>query len=249
MIAFYGRMIMKGHFQVKKWKLIIFDMDGTLYDLQDVVGMNYRMEVEFYSALCGLTEEDTENVFAANFILPYVSDKARSATEFFSKNGLDLAAWQEFRERRFDVGQIDIHKVADAQTVRAFRQQGKLVLLTSNSLRNVQKVLKRLELSVEDFDRIVCSDHNYPYLTFNKQKAMSYIIEVFGVESAECISIGDRFQTDIAPMLALGGTGILVRSPKALKDVLWFLSEASGNVDSKSFVFYPCSTMQMQWPK
>lgn len=229
---------------MRKWELTIFDMDGTLYDLRDVAGMNYRMEVEFYSTACGLSGEAAESILAANAILPYVSENARSATEFFSRSGLDLAAWQEFRERRFDVCQIDTLKAADAQSVRAFRRQGKLVLLTSNCVRNVRKVLGRLGLAAEDFDRVVCSDQNYPYPIFNKQKAMSYLMGELGVEPAECISIGDRFQTDIAPMLALGGAGVLVKRPKALEDVLRFLSGASRDVDSASFVFYPNSAAQ-----
>lgn len=246
MISPYGRMSCKGRFQVRIWKLIIFDMDGTLYDLQDVVGMNYRMAVEYYSTACGLSGDEAESVFAANSILPCISVKARSATEFFSKSGLDLAAWQEFRESHFDVCQIDKHKAADAQSVRAFRLQGKLVLLTSNSLRNVQRVLERIGLSTDDFDRTVCSDHNYPYPTFNKQKAMSHLMEDFGVDPAECISIGDRFQTDIAPMLALGGAGILVRRPKALEDVLRFLSGTLQDGDAGTFVFFPGSDFQTQ---
>lgn len=228
---------------MRNWKLVIFDMDGTLYDLQDVVGMNYRMAVEFYSTACGLSREEAESVLAANSILPYVSENARSATEFFSKSGLDLAAWQEFRESHFDVCQIEMHKAADAQSVRAFRWQDKLVLLTSNSMRNVQKVLERIRLSTEDFDRIVCSDHNYPYPIFNKQTAMAYIMEIFEVEPVECISIGDRFQTDIAPMLALGGAGILVKRPKALEAVFRFLSGTLQDVEAELFTFYPGSAL------
>ena len=108
----------------------------------------------------------------------------------------------------------------------------------------MQKVLERLGLSTEDFERIVCSDHNYPYPTFNKQKAMSYVMEDFGVEPVECISIGDRFQTDILPMLTLGGAGILVRRPKVLEDVLRFLSGISQDVDPALFAFYPDFAVQ-----
>lgn len=245
MILPRGQTVWKGRFdQMRKWELILFDMDGTLYDLQDVADTNYRMEVAFYSASCGLTEEDTQSIFDANFILPYASDKARSATEFFSRSGLDLAAWLEFRDRHFNVSQIDMRKAIDAQTVRAFSRLGKLILLTSNSFRNVQKVLEKLELSTEDFEGIVCSDHHYPYPKFNKQQAMLYIMETFGLEPAGCISIGDRFQTDIAPMLTLGGTGILVRHPKALENVLQFLKGTSQDVDAESFVFYPSAAVQ-----
>ena len=30
-------------------KLIIFDLDGTLYDLNDVMSMSYQMQIDFFS--------------------------------------------------------------------------------------------------------------------------------------------------------------------------------------------------------
>lgn len=224
---------------MNKWKLVILDMDGTLYDIHDVVGMNYRIVVEFYSTECGLSEAGAEKILAENFILSHVSDKERSATEFFSKSGLDLFKWQAFRTQHFDVEKIDLHKVSDPQLIREFREHGMLVLLTSNSFCNTQKILERIRITTDDFDSVVCSDHNYPYAIFDKRKAMTNIMEHFDVEPAECISIGDRFQTDVAPMLDIGGAGIQIKTPKALKHVIQFLYGPLKNTDTKMFTFYP----------
>ena len=98
-------MIQKGHFQVRKWKLIIFDMDGTLYDLQDVAGMNYRMEVEFYSTARGLPEEEAESVLAANSILSYASEKAHSASSF------PKVVWISLYGRNFESGALTLVKL------------------------------------------------------------------------------------------------------------------------------------------
>ena len=220
-------------------KLLFFDMDGTLYDLQDVVGMNYQMQVDFYAECCDFSKLETERFFRKNNILPYVSEKANSATELFSRSGLDMFKWQEYRNKNFDVMKIDVKKAAEAHIVREFRQLGSTVLLTSNSIQNVKKILERLELLLEDFDKIVCSDYSYPFPVFSKLKAMKYIMETFDVKPERCLSLGDRYQTDIAPMLELGGSGILVKKPGALGEIFHFLSEEiSDTVDMEHFVFY-----------
>lgn len=219
------------------WKLIVFDMDGTLYDLQDVINMNYRMQMDFYSECCGISCDEVKRIFEQNSILPYISSRAKSATEFFSKNGIDLTKWQHYRNKHFDVGQIDASKAVNDDIIRKFHQKYNTILLTSNSIKNVEKVLDHLQIKWNHYDRIICSDYNYPYSTFDKFCAMRHIREVFSAEPGECLSAGDRYETDIAPMLRLGGTGILVKKPKAMYDVYRYL-EGEDCADDEKFIVY-----------
>ena len=64
-------------------KLIIFDLDGTLYNLEDVALSNYKMQLNFYSFCTGKTNEEVVKVFEANDIYPIISRKSKSATDFF----------------------------------------------------------------------------------------------------------------------------------------------------------------------
>lgn len=220
-------------------KLIIFDLDGTLYDLGDVISTNYRMQVEFYSEQMRVPVGKAESVFAQNNILPIISPEARSATEFFSSSGMDMFAWQDYRNSHFDVGCIDVSKAVGADALREYHSQYQLCLLTSNSYVNTNRILKKLGISINEFDKIVCSDHNYEIGVFHKIDAIRSIIKHFNVLPRECLSIGDRFSTDVIPALRLGAFGIVVDHPWAVKEAYKFLSSDKGlNVSQTGFTLY-----------
>lgn len=219
-----------------KSKLIIFDMDGTLYDLQDVIDMNYKMQMDFYSEYYGLSYDETEHIFQEHDIFPYISAKSKSATEFFEKSGMSIKQWQAYRKEHFDVKKIDAGKAVENHILQKFHLIYHTVLLTSNSWENVKRVFRHLNISLDNFDGIVCSDYGYPYEIFDKYHAMKHIMEKTASEPGKCLSIGDRYETDIAPMLKLGGMGIVVKQPGALSDVYKYL--AGGKACNENFDVY-----------
>lgn len=219
-----------------KWEVVIFDMDGTLYDLQDVIDMNYQMQVNFFSHWFDISCSEAKRIFKENNILPYLSTEAKSATEFFSKIGIDMQEWKNYRNMNFDVNKINVSKAADDNIIRKFHMKYRTVLLTSNSLINIKKVFRHLKISMNNFDMIICSDYNYPYNIFDKSHAMEFITEVLTVSPQKCLSIGDRYETDIVPITTLGGTGVVLGKPKALYDVYNYLEGIY--VDCCDFVFY-----------
>lgn len=81
---------------MKKYKIIVFDMDGTLYDLEDVMAMNYKTQCDFLIEKEKLSENDVGTLFASNHIYPEMRKDSRSCTEFLSgevlirRNGTDL---------------------------------------------------------------------------------------------------------------------------------------------------------------
>lgn len=64
------------------------------------------------------------------------------------------------------------------------------------------------------FSNIISSDTDLISGSFAKEKVFEKLIE-----GKQPISIGDRYQTDILPMLKLGGDGILVEGPHELGKV------------------------------
>ena len=62
-------------------QLILFDVDGTLYDLHDVMDFNYKLQVDFYSGFYSISEEKTVRIFKEHGIFPAKSDQSKSATE------------------------------------------------------------------------------------------------------------------------------------------------------------------------
>ncbi len=208
-------------------KAIVFDLDGTLYDLSDTVKMYYGIETEFLESYFGKTEDEAKVFLDENGILPYVSPKARSATEFFLKIGVPKEVWSAFREEHFDVSGIDKTKAVRNDTVRCFSAIAPIFLLSSNTYANIEKILQKLEIKPEIFTDILCSDRSKCSGAFNKKEVMQNISESIGVPCCNMLSIGDRFATDAAPMLELGGMGVVVNSPKALEKLFEDISFGS----------------------
>ena len=87
---------------MKKYKIIVFDMDGTLYDLEDVMAMNYKTQCDFLIEKEKLSENDVGTLFASNHIYPEMRKDSRSCTEFFERRGIDKKEWNRFREDHFN---------------------------------------------------------------------------------------------------------------------------------------------------
>lgn len=198
-------------------EIVIFDMDGTLYDLSDVVSMNYNMQIQFYSKCSGKRADSVVKEFEDNNIYSFVTPGAKSATEYFARKGLDMEEWQKYREEHFDVTRIVKEKAVSDAVIRLFKERYVTLILTSNSYENVKKVLEWLGISEFNFDMIICSNFNYPYEVFCKKKAFEYISQKYGVPFFQMLSIGDRYHTDIEPLIQLGGKGIIVNRPIALE--------------------------------
>ena len=123
-------------------KLIVFDLDGTLYNLDDVVAMNYKMQLDFYASYSGKSKEEVILIFEENNIFPIMTEKSKSATEFFVRTGIPAREWNSYRENNFDVTGINKDTAANSKLIKQFSQLASLVLLSSNSKLNIEKVLK-----------------------------------------------------------------------------------------------------------
>lgn len=197
--------------------LIVFDVDGTFYDINNVVARNYEIQIDFIMGRTGLSRPEVVAYFEKNNIFPQMTSSSKSATELFLRDGYSRAEWNAFREARFPVDAIDCSSAVDRSTIEGFKSiSSHCVLLSSNSYSTISKILNRLGLSADMFDAIVCSDRCPVEGPFNKKAAMAFLLPEFNVPASGMLSIGDRYNTDVLPALELGGAGVVVAKPRAL---------------------------------
>jgi len=203
-----------------KPKLIILDLDGTLYNLEDVHGANYALQVQFLQHQLEMSDSEAISMLEENGVYPIITDHSKSATELFARLGLDMNEWIHYREANFDVTKIDKSKAVPNSTIKEFAEICPLVLLSSNSYENILKILDYIEIDSKLFKAIYCSDNTLLNEPFNKERAIQIISHDFKVDYCNMLSIGDRYQTDVAPIEELGGNGIVINHPTQLPLVL-----------------------------
>ena len=176
---------------------IIFDIDGTLYDIDDVIKDVYDSQVCYYKEITGLGENEVKRIFLENSILPYKSDKSKSATEFFGKMGLDLDDWSSYKSRHFCATSIDIDKAVKSEEIKQLAEHYIIFAVTSNTLENASKVLSTICIDSTLFREIITVDTIRGHTPFRKKTVFDYLIKKYKLQ-AECVlSIGDRYDTDI----------------------------------------------------
>ena len=205
-------------------RLIVFDMDGTLYGLNAVLPLVYETQIAFLRLKKNVSRDEAVSFFNDNCVFPFVSEKSRSATRLFQESGFDLQEWNEFREARFPFDAIAPNAAVSMTMMEGFRQLGTCVLVTSNSPNNVNRILDKIGIRPTVFNRIVSNDSTSDKRPFEKTDALRRLLDDYSAQPHQAFSIGDRFPTDIEPMLSLGGNGVLVSTPESLQRVLMDLS-------------------------
>ena len=204
-------------------QLIILDLDGTLYDINDVIRSVYQTQVMFLCSKLNKSENEVVSFLSQNKIFPYVTKDSRSATELFASLGIDKKEWTDYRNEHFKVDIIQKEKAVKNEVIHRLTSTRRTILLSSNTMATIGKILNHLcisKVSKESFLEVVCSDRFPVNQSFNKKEAIKYLSSKYKIPCSSMLSIGDRYQTDIVPMLDLGGKGVLLKSPTFLDKVI-----------------------------
>lgn len=199
---------------------IVFDFDGTIYDISGVREMVFMLEINFLCEHEGMNEEQARKFLVTNNILTRDYSRSKSATECFLRNGINPEEWSAYRTKHFDVSCIDPEKSVTSETLSGFRKFGKVLLLSSNTREIISRIMRRINIWENIFDEIICSDSDGIVLPFSKRKAFGKIIRDYNINACDLLSIGDRYHTDIEPVIELGGNGILIKSPSSVQRIL-----------------------------
>lgn len=216
----------------RKASLIILDLDGTLYDLHDVEEMSFEIQTFFLAQKKYLSHQEAKELLNKNHIYVERKPDSKSATELFSVLGISMEEWSDFRNQRFEISAIDKTKSIKEADILQLKRNNTVVLLSSNSTNLIERELLLLGFDNEDFSEIICSDSGHILSPFCKKEAMKYISSKYDIHFGEIISIGDRYQTDIVPILELGGKGVLVDGPQGLRNYIFDYSRNVFKYDS-----------------
>lgn len=225
------------NFTLEAIDTLFFDIDGTLYDICDVIKSIYELQVAYVHQMIGMKREDIVELFNKNSIFPYKSEKSKSATELFGRLGFNLQDWSKFKNAKFDLECIDLSKSINPIVISELSGKYRLFAITSNTEFNSRRILSKLGMNTEWFTVLLTSESFFPNKTFQKKRAMSWLIKKYGLNSHRILSIGDRYDTDIRPMLELGGNGILLYEPHGLID---FFKENPSMEEKVSYKLFCC---------
>lgn len=190
-------------------KLIIFDLDGTFYELR---GGSYKKSPLRRAVIANATK------FVAKKLRTTKAGAERALAEVQKKYGeeISIGLEKEFGINRYEyfntVWNIPANKVikktASPRTgLLVLRKKYKLVLLSDAPAVWIKNVLRELKLTDIFRDAIFSGEGNRRKGFGN---AFSYLARKLKTQSKNCIVVGDQEHTDILPAKALGMNTVFV---------------------------------------
>jgi phosphoglycolate phosphatase/putative hydrolase of the HAD superfamily len=178
-------------------------MDGTLYTNPAYAQSQIDLPIKRLAVLQGKSFEQMQAEIAE-----FRAKFATSLGNVFLAFGVSIEESIRWREELYEPTKSLCHDSRLRETLIRLSTSRKLALVTNNPTLVAQKTLTALGVDDRIFSVIVGLDtckvskpHTAPFL-----KA----VELLGVPCSECVSIGDRFDIDIAVPLSLGMGGIIV---------------------------------------
>jgi phosphoglycolate phosphatase/putative hydrolase of the HAD superfamily len=204
-------------------RAILFDIDGTLYTNAAYVRFQQDVLIEELARVRGESVQAvTSALDAARAQNP---GKTGSLGNAMAALGIDITTSVEWRSRLIDPGMFlkpdpllrqTLHELIDRKARRPTTDHGSLhdgesplvlMAVTNNPRRTGEATLDALGV-LDLFQRVVGLDDTMK----SKPAREPYLLaaSLAGAENAMCISIGDRYEVDLAIPLELGMGAVLV---------------------------------------
>jgi phosphoglycolate phosphatase/putative hydrolase of the HAD superfamily len=192
---------------------LIFDMDGTLYSHPEYIASQTELPLRRLATVRQKSYEAMKAEFDAyreNWAKEHSGDPGGekiSMGNTFVAFGISIEENAKWREELYQPEQYLREDRRLGETLRDLSQSFRIAVLTNNPVSIARRTLRCL--GVEELIPViiglntcmVSKPHRIPF-----QKAA----ELLGLPVERCISIGDRYDIDIALCLELGMGGILV---------------------------------------
>jgi len=193
-------------------KVIIFDLDGTLYKSELVCQKfteaayhtlaKYKKLV-FAEAKKVVEEKRNELKKERGYAVPY--------TLTLLSFGIPIEVWHEENIKFFNPGDYLISDDNLKMALKNLKKYYKLAVLTNNNNVQTERILRALEL----YDLF---DYVFTYNSFKIIKPApgfyKRVADKIGVKFKECLVVGDRFEIDLVPAQKLGMKILEIKGPE-----------------------------------
>jgi len=199
-------------------KVILFDLDGTLYNSNEV---RTKFAEAAYHALAKLKNipvddakrliEDTREKLKEQhgFPVPYTLTLIRF--------GMTVESWHKENIAYFDPRDFLSADAKLRKTLQDMKKRFRLAILTNNNEVQANRILEAL--NVQDlFDRV------FTYNSFQTMKpnpkTFREAAKAMGVAPKECLVVGDRYSVDLIPAQDLGMQIYEVKGPEGIEKLV-----------------------------
>ena len=200
---------MKIYFIPEHIQTIIFDIDGTLYTNPFYVFEQVDVQIRHFAHLRGISEKEARlqiQSYRRTWSAEHNGAKI-SLGNTFTAFGIPIETSVSWREELLEPSHF-LHKDEKLQeTLASLSQHYNLIAVTNNPVLAARRTLEAIG-AADILSHIIGLD------TCSKSKPAREPLELAakqtGATFATCLSIGDRYDIDLALPLSLGMGGILV---------------------------------------
>ena len=192
---------------------ILFDIDSTLYTNAAYAYEQVDVQLRHFAEIRGLAYKEAKAKIDA-YRQNWAKEHGGAKTSFgntLAAFGIPIEESIRWREKLINPADYLEYDAKLVETMEELAQNYKIAAVTNNPLAPAKKTLETLGV-ISFFDEIVALDtccvskpHRLPYETAAKNLSVS--IE-------KCLSVGDRYDIDLAVPLEMGMGGILVSGVK-----------------------------------
>lgn len=210
----------------KNLKTIIFDIDGTLYTNQAFVLEQVDVQIRHFADLNGMSHQEAREKIAA-YRKQWGHEhggKKISLGNTFTAFGVDIETSINWRNSLLHPEEY-LGQDAELRTVlESLGKKYELICVTNNPVDAARRTLCAIGID-KTLPRIIGLD------TCKKSKPAREVLELAasqtGASFEECLSVGDRYDIDLALPLELGMGAVLVDGAEDVKKLPYLIEYAN----------------------
>lgn len=199
----------------EKAKVLIFDIDSTLYTCPEYAHEQIDSQVRYFADLNGMTADEARKM-VADYRRKWAQEhdgQKISLGNLLTAFGVSIETSIEWRKKLFDPAQFLKRDEPLLKTLTEFSKKYYMICVTNNPVEPARKTLEVTGIShlfekIIGLDTLMISKPSQKILDLAVSEAEKKLGHK--IEYKDCISIGDRFDIDLSVAVKLGMGGILV---------------------------------------